>query len=112
MIITIDTAGEFPTAVNWPEYGQDEARWKGESAVPDAPAEFASSITIGDSHSPASAPPAPAAARTIAAIPAWTLAGSDGQASITAARSAGIRSAHCLCAKRVLGVKGPRGQTD
>ncbi len=51
-----------------------------------------------EGHSTASAPPAPAAARTIAAITAWTVAGSEGQASITAPRSAGIGSARCLCA--------------
>src|SRR5262249_51633128 len=46
---TLDTAGEFPPAVDWPESGQDETRGEGKSAVLDAPAEFASSITL-DGH--------------------------------------------------------------
>jgi hypothetical protein len=48
---TFDTAGEFPTAVDWLEHGQSGTRWEGKSAFSDAPTEFASSITFDDSGS-------------------------------------------------------------
>jgi hypothetical protein len=42
------TAGEFPSATDRPELGQDEGPWEGEIAAPDDSAEFARSITLDD----------------------------------------------------------------
>jgi hypothetical protein len=42
-----DTAGEFQTAVDGAESGQDEIPWEGQSSALDAPIEFASSISVG-----------------------------------------------------------------
>jgi hypothetical protein len=43
----VDTGGEFPSAVVWPELGQDEARWKEKAPVLDVPDEFATSVNVG-----------------------------------------------------------------
>src|SRR3954452_25088441 len=40
---TVDTGGEFASAADRPELGQDGTRWVRETAVPDAPDEFATS---------------------------------------------------------------------
>jgi hypothetical protein len=40
----MDTVGEFPTCVVWPEAVQDEARWGGESGVSRRRDEFSDSI--------------------------------------------------------------------
>jgi hypothetical protein len=40
----MDTVGEFPLGTVRPEYGMIGADWKAESAVSDAPDEFANSI--------------------------------------------------------------------
>ena len=39
----VDTGGEFPSAADRPELGQDGTRWVRETAVPDVSAEFATS---------------------------------------------------------------------
>src|SRR4051794_29792709 len=41
---TFDTAGEFSSATDRPELGQDECRWERDSSSLSAPDEFASSI--------------------------------------------------------------------
>src|SRR5258707_11832608 len=41
-----DTGGEFASATDRPELGQDGTRWVRETAVPDAPDEFATSVNI------------------------------------------------------------------
>src|SRR4051812_9293078 len=40
----VDTGGEFPSAADRPELGQDNTRWVRETASPDAPDEFATSV--------------------------------------------------------------------
>src|SRR5205807_2189369 len=52
---TFDTVGEFPSVIDGPELGQDGPYWKGKSPVPDAPGEFANSITFDDPMPPTGA---------------------------------------------------------
>jgi hypothetical protein len=42
----VDTGGEFPSAADRAELGQDGCPWQGEIAVPDALVEFATSVTV------------------------------------------------------------------
>src|SRR3954452_18972241 len=43
----MDTGGEFPWAADRPEPARDGDCWGGKTAVPDAPDEFANSISVG-----------------------------------------------------------------